>query len=158
MKVKISWWRITWRYLVVFLIISIIVTLSASSIFFTFNGQGNLTPLPWGVSQSIFVSILGVTFIGIYFLALFGFYYIIEDKCFVVKRLSKTIEYDYKNIEFIDIKESQRKKMVIFYTKTAHMRYMLGDKEGVLLETLIKKCPNVMSKEEFIRCHPEERY
>ena len=48
--------------------------------------------------------------------------------------------------------------MIIFYSTKAKMRYMLGDNDGKVLETLIKKCPNILTKEEFRRRHPEESY
>ena len=85
-------------------------------------------------------------------------YYIVDKHSFIVKKYGRETEFDYSNIEFIDIEASQKKKMVIFYSKTARMRYLLGDKDGILLETLIKKCPETMSKEEFRRRHPEEKY
>lgn len=75
-----------------------------------------------------------------------------------MKRVGKDYQFDYNNIYFIDIEKSKKKKMVIFYSSKAKMRYMLGDKDGVLLETLIKKCPKTMSVEEFRRRHPEEKY
>ena len=113
---------------------------------------------PWGASQTIFVVIFGVIFVATYIPSVTSFYYIIEDYHFIMKRVGKDYQYDYKNIEFIDIEKSKKKKMVIFYSSKAKMRYMLGDKDGVLLETLIKKCPNTMSVEEFRRRHPEEKY
>ena len=127
------------------------------NVFFDFTPNG-LVPYPFGVSQILFFVIFGVIFIVAYIFALFNFSYVIEDKYFAVRRFKKEICYDYKNIEFIDIETSRRKRQVIFYTKGARMRYLLGDKDGVLLETLIKKCPNVMSVEEFRTRHPEERY
>ena len=80
-----------------------------------------------------------------------------ESKYFIQKKFGREYQFDYSNIEFIDVENSKKKKMIIFYSKTAKMRYMLGDKDGVVLDTLIKKCPNVMSVEEFRRKHPEEK-
>ncbi len=158
MKVKISWWRITWRYVLIFLVLFALAFFSASSLFFTFGDSGELVPVEWGPAQTIFIAVFVGLFAAIYVLALFGFSYIIEDKFFIVKRMGKEITFDYSNIEFIDINESKRKKMVIFYSKAGKMRYLLGDRDGVLLETLIKKCPKIMTVEEFRRRHPEERY
>lgn len=158
MKLKIGYWRITWRYLVVFLIIFVIAFGSCFSLFFTIDEAGKLTVKEFGMSQLIFIIAFSALFFVTYFMSLFGFYYIVKDKCFIVKRIGREVTYDYANIQFIDIETSRRKKQVIFYTSIAHMRYMLGDKDGVLLETLIKKCPNIMSVQEFRRAHPEERY
>ena len=75
-----------------------------------------------------------------------------------MKRYFKEYLFDYDKIEFIDIEQSKKKDMVIFYSSTAKMKYLLADKEGKLLEALIKKCPNTLSVEEFRRKHPEEKY
>lgn len=73
-------------------------------------------------------------------------------------KYKKEYVFDYKSIEFIDIEESKRKKQVIFYSPRARTRYLLGDKNGKLLETLIKKCPNTLSVAQFRAKHPEEKY
>ena len=159
MKVRPSIWSITWRYLIVSLVIIAIMFGFFFSLFIGFNkdtGQAYL--MPWGVSQTIFVIILGVALIAIYIASIMFYYYIIEDKYFTIVRYGKQLSFEYKNIEFIDIETSKRKHQVIFYSPKARTRYLLGDKEGKLLETLIKKCPNTMSVEEFKRRHPEERY
>lgn len=159
MVVRISWWRITWRYLAVFAVLLVITLLTASGIFLGIDAETKAIYFKaWGVGQTIFVVIASALFVGLYIPAVTMFYYIIEDDHFVMKRFGKDYQYDYKNIEFIDIEESKRKKMVIFYSKAAKMRYNLGDKDGVLLETLIKKCPNILTIDEFRRRHPEEKY
>lgn len=158
MKLRIGLWRITWRYLIVFFVLASIAFGTCFTLFFTINDAGRVTANEFGVSQILFVVIMGSLIPITYLVTVLAFYYRIEDKYFVVKKLGKETCYDYKNIEFIDIETSKRKKQVIFYSRTAHMRYMLGDKDGILLETLIKKCPNIMTVEEFRRRHPEERY
>ena len=105
----------------------------------------------------ILVLVAGFLIFG-YIMSLRSYYYVIESKYFVLKRFTKEYQFEYKNIEFIDIEESKKKKMVIIYTPASKTRYMLGDKDGVLLETLIKKCPDTLSVSEFRRKHPEERY
>ena len=158
MKLRIGVWRVTWRYLIVLVVVLAIAFGSCFGVFFSVDDSGSIIFNPFGTSQIMFIAISLSLALIIYFVAIFGFSYIIEDKYFVVKRLKKEIAYDYKNIEFIDIETSKRKKQVIFYCKTLKMRYLLGDKNGVLLDTLIKKCPNIMTVEEFRRAHPEERY
>lgn len=159
MKLKISLWRITWRYLIAALAIIVLLLAFGFQIYLARDTQtGRVILAPWGAGQIIFtVFIFGSVIIG-YILSITSFYYTIEEDYFTVKKFTKVVEYDYKNIEFIDIETSKRKKQVIFYSKVARMRYFLGDKRGVLLDTLIKKCPNTMSVEEFRRAHPEEKY
>lgn len=159
MVVRISTWRITWRFLLVYLILLIITLIGANGIFLGVDSETKAIFFkPWDTPQTIFVVVAAILFIALYIPAITMFYYIIEDKYFIMKRLGKDYQFEYKNIEFIDIEESKRKKMVIFYSKTAKMRYNMGDKDGVLLETLIKKCPNIMTVDEFRRRHPEEKY
>ena len=159
MKVKPSIWSITWRYLIVALIVVAAAFGMFFSVFFNVNQEtGSISVAPWGVSHYIFVIVMGVSLIGIYIFSIISYYYVIEDKFFTVKRYGKAIDFDYRNIEFIDVDESQRKHQVIFYSTKGRMRYLLGDKKGLLLETLIKKCPKTLTLSEFRRKHPEERY
>ena len=159
MKLRIAPWRVIWRFLVVYLIIATVVFLTTTGVFFEIDfEQGSWTPRQMGVSQILIFVLLGLVFVIFLVSSLVFYYYKIEDKYFIMKRFGKEYQFEYLNIEFIDIKQSQKKKMIIFYSKTAKMRYMLGDKDGKVLETLIKKCPDIMSVEEFRRRHPEERY
>lgn len=158
MIVRIHPWRVTWRYLVVYFIILAITFVSTLSMWFSLDENGKVIFNSFGVSQGIFIAVFGALFIATYLMAMRGQYYIIENKYFIVRRLRKEYVYDYSSIVFIDVNESKRKGMVIFFTQKSGMKYLLGDKEGKLLETLIKKCPNSLSLEEFRRQYPRERY
>lgn len=114
--------------------------------------------LPWSAGHTVLLAVLFGTSISFYIVSLTSFYYQIENSYFIMRRFGKTYEFEYKSIEFIDIEESKKKNMVIFYTPKSKTKYLLGDKERKLLETLIKKCPNVLTVEEFRRKHPEEKY
>ena len=157
MKYRVSAWRITWRFLIIYFVILVVAFGASIGAFFTFTEEGAIVPRDWGTSQTVFFAIFGGLFFVTYIPSLICFYYIVEDKYFILKRIGKDYQYDYANIEFIDIEASKRKGMIIFYSTKAKMRYMLGDKEGKVLETLIKKCPNILTKEEFRRRHPEEK-
>ena len=157
MVVRIHPWRITWRYLIAFGIIFLVAFGSCFNLFFT-RTEAGLTLRPFGVSQGVFIAAFAILFLITYLMALWGQRYIIEDKYFIVKRLTKEYQYDYSSIIFCDIEESKKKNMVIIFTKKSRTKYLLGDKEGKLLETIIKKCPNTMTVSEFRRAYPEERY
>ncbi len=157
MVVKIHPWRITWRYLVVFGVIFTIAFFASFRLFFI-TDAGGVSVRPFGASQGIFIGAFASLFLVVYLMALLGQKYIIEDKYFVVKRMNKEWQYDYSSIIFFDKEESIRKKMVIIFTKKSRTKYLLGDKDGKLLETIIKKCPNTMTVQEFRRAYPEERY
>ena len=157
MKLKVATWRLTWRFLLAFLFVALAIFGMGSSIFLGVV-NGKLVFRPWSVGHTILLTVLFATSISFYIISLTSFYYQIENSYFIMRRFGKTYEFEYKSIEFIDIDESKKKNMVIFYTPKSKTRYLLGDKEGKLLETLIKKCPDVLTVEEFRRKHPEEKY
>ena len=158
MKVRVSTWAITWRYLIFSLILIVVLFLAFFGVFFAPNAEGVLTFVGFGVSQIMIVVLVPAVLVVFYLLSVFTYYYVIEDKYFIMKRFGREFIFDYKNIEFIDIDESKRKNQVIFYSPKSRTRYLLGDRGGKLLETLIKKCPKTMSVQEFKMKHPEERY
>ncbi len=159
MIVKVDTWRITWRYLIAALVFIIAMFGITSGMFMGYSRETNtFYTYPIGPTQIIILVLIFVLPIVFYFITIKNYYYIIENKSFIIKKYGKTLEFDYKNIEFIDIDESNKKKQVIFYSPKSGMRYLLADKENKLLETLIKKCPPTMSKEEFRQKHPEEKY
>lgn len=155
---RVSAWRITWRFLIVYFVVLVVAFLSSFGAFFGMNESGVLYVKEFGAGQIIFISIFSALFLIAYIPSLRCFYFVVEDKYFILKRIGKDYQFDYENIEFIDVEESERKGMIIFYSSKAKMRYMLGDKDGMVLKTLVEKCPKVMTKEEFRRRHPEERY
>ena len=158
MVVRIHPWRITWRFLVVFAILLAVTFLACVSLFFGVDSGSSVYVKPYSTSHTLFIIIFATLFVSTYVMSMLGQSYVIEDKYFAVRRLKKEFVYDYASIIFIDFEASKRKKMVILYTKKSGMKYMLGDKDGKLLETLQKKCPSVMSVSEFRRTYPQARY
>ena len=158
-KLRVSPWRLIWRFLLIMVVIYVVAFVFLFSVFFDVDFEHfSITAKPWELRQTLFT--VGVFIIGVaaFIPSMTSYYYVIDKKYFLMRKYGKTYEFSYDNIEFIDIEKSQKKKMVIFYSKTGKMRFLLGDKKGVLLETLIKKCPNVMNKDEFRIRHPEEKY
>ena len=159
MKLRVHPWRLIWRFLVALAVIYVVAFGAFISMFFTIDFKTWVfTPVVWDYRQPLVLGGIFVIGVAAFIPSLSSYYYTVGSHSFIMKRYGKEYEFDYKNIEFIDIKESQKKKMVIFYTKMAKTKYLLGDKDGVLLDTSIKKCPDIMTVEEFRRAHPEERY
>lgn len=154
MKLKIKPWRLVWRFLIVLAILLLVIFSSTISLFYDFS-LGEFRS--WGSQQTIVIIVMLVVSVGSFIPSLTSTYYVCEDKYFIQVKYGKAIQYDYDNIEFIDVENSEKKKMIIFYSKIAKMRYMLSDENGVVLKTLKKKCNNLMDKEEFYRTHPKER-
>lgn len=158
MKLKVHPWRLIWRFLIALAVIYIVTLAACFTLFFTVDFKTfEVTPVVWDYRQPLVMSIMLVLGVGAFIPALTSYYYVCESKYFIMKKYGKEYQFDYSNIEYIDIEKSKKKKMVIFYSSKAKMKYLLGDKEGVLLDTLIKKCPNVLAREEFYHKHPEER-
>ena len=81
-------------------------------------------------------------------------YYVIEDKFFVERRLSKELYYHYDDIIYIDQKRKSSKSTIGFYTNKGHVRYLTPDKNDVLYQTLLKKCHHLLDEQEFKNKYP----
>ena len=159
MKLRPKVWSVTWRYLIFSLIVILVaIGITFNIYFYNDPKTGQIVFTGFGFAQILIPVLIFGVLISFYFVSIFSYYYVIEDKYFILKKMGKEFVFEYKNIEFIDIEESQKKNQVIFYSQKSKTRYLLGDKDGKLLETLIKKCPKTMTVEEFKAKHPEERY
>ena len=159
MKLRVKPWRLIWRFLVVLAVIYVAFFGLFFNMFFSIDTTSfAITPRPWDFKQPLLIAGIFAICLGAFIPSFTSYYYICESKHFIMKKYGKEYEFDYANIEFIDIEQSKKKQMVIFYSNKAKMRYLLGDKDGVLLDTLIKKCPKTMSVEQFRQTHPEEKY
>ena len=140
MKIRASIWQVTWRYLIFAAAMGVIVY---GSFFFTIymkaDDNGKFVFAEWGFTQYLFTIFVPLVLIFFYFFSTFTYYYVIEKHSFIMKRMGKEYEFEYKNIEFIDVEVSKKKHQVIFYSPKCRTRYLIGDKDGILLDTLIKK-------------------
>ena len=159
MKLRVSPWRLIWRFLVIMVCIYAVAFVMLITMFFTVDFQTfTFTPIPWDFRQLLLIAGIFVVGVAAFIPSLISYYYVCENKYFIMRKYWKEYEFTYSNITFIDIEKSKAKKMVIFYNEKSRMQYLLGDKDGVLLDTLIKKCPETMSVAEFRARHPEEKY
>ena len=63
--------------------------------------------------------------------------------------------YEYKDVVYIDKKQSEKKRVLCFYTNKGHVRYLPFDKEGKIYETMCNKCHNLLSDEDFHNKYPD---
>ena len=105
--------------------------------------------LPWGWQAYTLLSFWLVSSIVFFVLSLTQNYYVINKKNLVVHRFIKEIIYDYNNVVYINEELSVKKKMVCFYTKQGKTHFLTFDEKGLIYETMLKKCANRISKEEF---------
>ena len=67
--------------------------------------------------------------------------------------MGKITEYTFNSIIYIDEAFAASKKMLRFYTKDGKEHVLMFDKEGILYQTALEKCP-LISVEEFKRRFP----
>lgn len=82
-------------------------------------------------------------------------YYEVQKKYVVVHKGFKKLIYYYSDVVYIDEEQSERKKMIHFFTKQGHVRYLTFDREGILYKTMIANCKNRIDKEEFQTKYPK---
>ena len=137
------------RTIITFLIVDLIfaVLLFASS-FWVFLFE------KWGIYQWLIIALFVVVSIIMLVLSLTRNFYVIENKYLVVVKGSKNMYYYYTDVVYIDRARSERKRVLTFYTNKGHSRYLPFDKNGKIYETMIKKCHNLLSDEEFHSRYP----
>ena len=146
MKLKISPLRTIVSFLLAFLFLGVALFFMCWTIFFDF---------PWDFRQPLIIGLWVVSGIVFLILSLTQNYYILSKKYVTVKRYTKELIYYFSDVIYIDEEKSMKKKMIHFYTRQGHPRYLNFDRKGILYQTMLEKCENRMSKEEFERTHPD---
>ena len=103
-------------------------------------------------------AIIGVWAALSFFLIVAGFltsYYEVEKKYVIVHKGASKIIYNYSDVVYIDEEQSEKKKVVSFYTNKGHVRYLPFDSKGILYKVMIANCKNRLPKEEFERRYPK---
>lgn len=148
MKVRVAAWRL--------LLILLIVIVLGAGVIFGFTFQMFLKPVstwswhPWAVI-AVWVGISVFLIVA----ALLGSYYEVEKSYVVVHKGTQKLVYNYSDVVYIDEEQSMKKKMVCFYTRQGHCRYLMFDKKGILYKVMIANCKNRLSKEEFKERYPQ---
>jgi len=81
-------------------------------------------------------------------------FYVIENKYLVNVKGTKEMYYYYTDVVYIDKAQSEKKRVLIFFTNKGHSRYLPFDKEGKIYDAMINKCRNLLSEEEFHKRYP----
>ena len=144
-KLRVNPWRIILIFLLTFVVFEVIFYLS-------FQGaNGGFWPL-----DNSFYYYTPVLFVatGIFcYISLTQTYYEINGPTFIHSKMGKVYEYTFNNIIYIDEEFSLKKKMMRFFTKEGKEHLLIFDKNAVIYQTALKKCP-LISKEEFERRFP----
>ena len=108
----------------------------------------------WGVIQILIIILYVLTSIGMLVLSLVRNFYVIENKYLVQVRAFKEAYYHYNDVVYIDKEQSEKKRTLVFYTNKGHVRYLAFDRNGEIYQAMLKKCNNLLSKEEFKKSYP----
>ena len=103
----------------------------------------------WGAAQIAIIVLFVVISVFMLVMSLVRNFYVIESKYLVVVKGTKEMHYYYNDVVYIDKARSEKKKVLTFYTNKDHARYLPFDKEGKIYKTMVNKCRNVLSEEEF---------
>lgn len=111
----------------------------------------------WGVVQIIIIAIYVSISVFMLVLSLTRNFYVIESKYLVVVKGTKEMQYFYNDVVYIDNEQSEKRKVLCFFTNKGHARYLPFDKEGKIYKTFCNKCHNLLSKEEFMMRYPNNK-
>ena len=145
MKVPVSRKRTLITFFIADLIFAVLIFLSCFSLFVLQE---------WGVVQFIIIAIFVIFSVLMLVLSLTRNFYVIESKYLVTVKGTKEMYYHYKDVVYIDKVQSEKKRVLCFYTNKGHVRYLPFDKDGKIYETMCNKCHNLLSEEEFKTQYP----
>ncbi len=145
MKVPVSRKRTLITFSIADLIFAVLIFLSCFSLFVLQE---------WGVVQFIIIAIFVIFSVLMLVLSLTRNFYVIESKYLVTVKGTKEMYYHYKDVVYIDKAQSEKKRVLCFYTNKGHVRYLPFDKDGKIYVAMCNKCHNLLSDEEFHNQYP----
>ncbi len=149
MKLKISLLRTTLTFIFASLFLAVMIFVICIMIFLDF---------PWDYRQPLIIIVWFISSIVFYVITLNSCYYILSKKDLTVVRFKKRIVYTFSDVIYIDEELSKKKKMVCFFTKFGHKRYITFDQENKILPMMLKQCKNLQTKEEFEINYPNVKF
>ena len=145
MKVTVDIKRTLTIFIIVDLVFAALLFLSCINLFlFT----------KFGVLQVLIILLyVGVSIIMLV-LSLKRNFYVIESKYIVAVRGFKNMYYHFNDVVYIDKAQSEKKRVLCFYTNKGHTRYLPFDKNGEIYKAMLKKCHNLLDDEQFKTKYP----
>ena len=145
MKIPVDRKRTIIAFLVADLIFAVLLFLSCFSLFVLQE---------WGVVQFIIIGLFAIISVFMLALSLTRNFYVIESKFLVSVKGTREAYYYYKDVVYIDKAQSEKKRVLSFYTNKGHVRYLPFDKEGKIYDAMCKNCHNLLSDEDFHHQYP----
>ena len=144
-KLRVNPWRIIGIFALTFLVFEAIFYVSFQGA----NGEF----WPFDKSFYFYTPALLIATAVFCYISLTQTYYEINGPVFIHSKMGRITEYTFNNIIYIDEEFSTSKRMFRFFTKDGKEHVLMFDKEGVLYQTALEKCP-LISEEEFRRRFP----
>ena len=148
MKLPVSRKRTIITFLIADLIFAVLIFLSCFKLFVLDT---------WSAVQFIIIGIYVAVSILMLVLSLTRNFYVIESKYLVSVKGYKELYYHYKDVVYIDKAQSEKRRVLCFYTSKGHARYLPFDKEGKIYTAMCNKCHNLLSEEEFHSQYPNAK-
>ena len=145
MKIPVDRKRTIITFVVADLIFAVLLFLSCIYVFFFQK---------WGFLQFGIIGLYVVISIFMLVMSLTRNFYVIENKYLVAVKGNKELYYDYNDVVYIDKAQSEKKKILCFYTNKGHRRYLPFDKDGKIYQVMCNKCHNLLSEEDFKNKYP----
>ncbi|HHT67600.1 MAG TPA: hypothetical protein GX010_05250 [Erysipelotrichaceae bacterium] len=136
------------------LLIFLIADLSFALLLFL-SGINLFLSKEWGASQIAIIVLYVIISAVMLLLALTRNYYIVENKFLLVVKGHKETYHHYADVVFIDKERSLRKRTLRFYTNKGKVHNLFFDKEGKIYEVFVKRCHNIVDKEQFKKQYPK---
>ena len=148
MKVRVPIWRT--------LLILLVVILIGAAIIFGLTFNLFLKPITeWDWRPYTILGIWAAVSVALVIAAILTSYYEVNKAYVIVHKGTQKLMYNYSDVVYIDEKQSLKSKMVCFYTRQGHTRYLMFDSKGILYKTMLANCKNRLSDEEFARKYPK---
>ena len=148
MKVRVPIWKT--------LLILLGVVIVGASIIFGFTFYLFLKPITEGGWQQYLIIGMWVSFsIFLTLATILSSYYEVNKNYVIVQKGTQRLIYNYSDVVYIDEKQSEKSKMVCFYTKQGHSRYLMFDSKGILYKVMLANCKNRLTEEEFKERYPK---
>lgn len=146
MKLRVAFWRT----FTTFLIATILLMAAFFFMFFeTFVGK------EWTWVQPTIIAVVVVSSIAFFIPTYLNNYYIVQKKYLIQHKGRREYIYYFSEVLYIDEKQSEKKKVICFFTNKGHVRYLTFDKEGKIYKAMIAGAKNRMSTEEFKENYPK---
>lgn len=85
-------------------------------------------------------------------------WYEIGKKSLTHHKGNNLLVYYYSDILYIDQAYSEKHKVLLFYTKQGHERYLPMDSEMKIYQAVIERCKHLISQEEYQIRYPKTKF